>query len=89
MGAEETKELKAWISRILSGSIGLIIMLTISIWGITWWSLREQVADHEIRIQSIERKVEVICTRNEGMEKSIDEIKMDVKDVKTLLQKRR
>jgi len=85
MGAEETRDLKKWLGTVL----GLVIMLTGVVWGITWWSLRAQVADHELRLRTVEVETGKACERVNNLDATLNEIKNDLKEVKSLLQKRR
>lgn len=85
MSSEESKDLKKWLGSVLS----LVIMLIGTIWGITWFSLRAQVIDHETRLRTIEVETSRTCERLDSFGQSLQEIKIELKEMKNLLQKKR
>lgn len=85
MGVEETRDLKKWLGTVLS----IALMLAGTVWGITWWSLRAQVADHETRIRTVEVETGKTCQRLDGLGESLNRIENDLKEVKNAIMKRR
>jgi len=85
MGAEETRDLKKWLGTVL----GIALMLAGTVWGLTWWSLRAQVADHETRLRTVEIETGKACERVNGMDAMLNEMKSDIKEIKSIVSKRR
>jgi hypothetical protein len=85
MGQEETRELKRWLSWVL----GLVIALVSAIWGLTWGNTLSSQNRQEERLREIELRTEGVCVRYENIEKSVSDIKTDVREIKQILSKGR